>query len=110
MATGTDDHTIWSDVVGQQRAVDTLRRAAAAPVHAYLLIGPPGSTKDEAARAFAALLLTGREAADTRDARLVLAGEHPDVREVVRVGPAISAEQAAEIVRQAALAPVEGDR
>ena len=110
MATGTDDRTIWSDVVGQQRAVDTLRRAAAAPVHAYLLIGPPGSTKDEAARAFAALLLTGDEAADTRDARLVLAGEHPDVREVVRVGPAISAEQAAEIVRQAALAPVEGDR
>ncbi|HET9547882.1 MAG TPA: ATP-binding protein [Desertimonas sp.] len=110
MATATDDRSIWSDVVGQQRAVDTLRRAAAAPVHAYLLIGPPGSTKDEAARAFAALLLTGDEAADTRDARLVLAGEHPDVREVVRVGPAISAEQAAEIVRQAALAPVEGDR
>ena len=57
-----------------------------------------------------------RPAADRRrrptDARrpAALAGEHPDVREVVRVGPAISAEQAAEIVRQAALAPVEGDR
>ena len=88
----------------------TLRRAAAAPVHAYLFVGPPGTTKDEAARAFAALLLTGSEAAGTRDARLALAGEHPDVREIVRVGPAISAEQAAEIVRQAALSPVEGDR
>ena len=43
-------------------------------------------------------------------ARLALAGEHPDVREVVRAGQAISAEQAAEIVRQAALSPVEGDR
>ena len=108
-ASVADDGSVWADVVGQDRAVDALRRAAAAPVHAYLFVGPPGSTKDEAARAFAALLLTGSETADTRDARLALAGEHPDVREVVRVGPAIAAEQAAEIVRQAALAPVEGD-
>ena len=105
-----DHGSIWADVVGQDRAVDALRRSAAAPVHAYLFVGPPGSTKDEAARAFAALLLTGDENPGTRDARLALAGEHPDVREVVRVGPAISAEQAAEIVRQAALSPVEGDR
>jgi DNA polymerase III subunit delta' len=104
------DDSIWADVVGQQRAVDALRRAAVSPVHAYLFVGPPGSTKDEAARAFAALLLTGSEKAGTRDSRLVLAGEHPDVREVVRVGPAISTEQATEVVRQAALSPVEGDR
>jgi DNA polymerase-3 subunit delta' len=105
-----DGGSVWSDVVGQARAVDALRRAATAPVHAYLFLGPPGSTKDEAARAFAAMLLTGGETADSRDARLALAGEHPDVREVVRVGPAIAADQAAEIVRQAALAPVEGSR
>jgi DNA polymerase III subunit delta' len=105
-----DGGSIWDGVVGQQRAVEALRRAAEAPVHAYLFVGPPGSTKDEAARAFAAVLLTGSDDPDTRDARLTLAGEHPDVREVVRVGPAISAEQAAEIVRQAALSPVEGVR
>ena len=56
-----DDGSVWADVVGQDRAVDALRRAAVAPVHAYLFVGPPGSTKDEAARAFAALLLTGSE-------------------------------------------------
>jgi DNA polymerase-3 subunit delta' len=107
----TDDvASVWADVVGQDRAVEAMRRAAVAPVHAYLFVGPPGSTKDEAARAFAAMLLTGSEEAESRDARLALAGEHPDVREVVRVGPAIAAEQAAEIVRQAALAPVEGAR
>ena len=44
--------SVWDDVVGQPVAVDHLRRAAAAPVHAYLFVGPPGSTKDEAARAF----------------------------------------------------------
>ena len=98
---------LYGAVVGQTAAVAQLRRAAAAPVHAYLLVGPPGSTKDEAARAFAAELL-GLHAG--RDDRLALAGEHPDIHEVVRSGPAISADQAREIVRLAALAPVEGER
>lgn len=102
--------SLWSAVVGQDTAVDALRRCAFAPVHAYLFVGPPGSTKDEASRAFAASLLTGGDDPTTRDARLILAGEHPDVREVLRVGPAISADQATEIVRQSSLAPVEGVR
>ena len=37
-------------------------------------------------------------------------GEHPDVHEVERAGPAISAEQAREIVHVTSLAPVEGER
>lgn len=102
--------SVWDAVVGQPAAVASLQRAATNPVHAYLFVGPPGSTKDEASRAFAAALLTSSDDPTSRDARLALAGEHPDVREVMRVGPAISAEQASEIVRQAALAPVEGDR
>jgi DNA polymerase-3 subunit delta' len=102
--------TVWTDVVGQDPAVAALRRAAAAPVHAYLFVGPPGSTKALAAKAFAAVLLTGSDDPTSRDARLTLAGEHPDVREVMRVGASISSDQAKEIVRQAALAPAEGDR
>jgi DNA polymerase-3 subunit delta' len=102
--------TVWMDVVGQDAAVTALRRAAAAPVHAYLFVGPPGSTKAQAAKAFAAALLTGSDDPTTRDARLILAGEHPDVREVMRVGASISSDQAKEIVRQATLAPAEGDR
>lgn len=102
--------SVWGQVVGQTRAVAHLTHAAAAPVHAYLFVGPPGSTKDEAARAFAAVLLTGSEDAETRDARLILAGEHPDVREVERSGARISAEQVAEIIRNASLAPIEGTR
>ena len=101
---------VWDDVVGQQRAVDQLRASAADPVHAYLFVGPPGSTKDAAARAFAAMLLSGGEDASDRDARLALAGEHPDVREVRRVGPAISADQIDDIIRNASLAPLESDR
>jgi len=104
--------SIWDDVVGQPGAVNTLRRATPAAVHAYLFVGPPGSTKDEAARAFAAALLSepGAEDPTARDARLAIAGEHPDVREIERVGPFITAEQAREIARLASLAPVEGWR
>lgn len=102
--------SIWDGVVGQATAVGQLQRAAHAPVHAYLLVGPPGSTKDEAARAFAAALLSEGDDPAARDARLALAGEHPDVHEVERTGPAISFDQAREIVRLAALAPVEGTR
>lgn len=102
--------SVWDDVVGQPRAVAALTAAAAAPVHAYLFVGPPGATKREAARAFAAILLTGADLPDARPARLALAGEHPDVHEVERVGPAISRAQADEIVRWAAMAPAESDR
>lgn len=102
--------SVWSSVVGQHDAVERLERAAADPVHAYLFVGPAGSTKKEAARAFAALLIGGVDDATRRDAELVLRGEHPDVKEVSRVGPSISFDQAREIVRTASLAPSEGDR
>jgi DNA polymerase-3 subunit delta' len=102
--------SVWDDVVGQPGAVASLRAALGAPVHAYLFVGPPGSTKHDAARAFAALLLTNDDDPTQRDARLSLRGEHPDVHEVERVGPAISAEQAREIIHVTSLAPVEGER
>ena len=106
----TTTTSVWADVVGQTEAIDRLTRSAADPVHAYLFIGPAGSTKKEAARAFAALVIGGVDDASERDAGLVLRGEHPDVKEVSRVGPSISFDQAREIVRTASLAPTEGDR
>ena len=97
---------VWASVIGQDTAVARLRAASANPVHAYLLVGPAGSGTKTAAFAFAAALL-GPAA---RDQRLALAGEHPDVRLVERVGAAISVEQAEDIIRAASLAPVEGRR
>ena len=102
--------SVWDCVIGQDNAVRKLRASAVSPLHAYLFVGPPGSTKDEAARSFAALLLAGGDDPESRDARLALAGEHPDVRVFARVGAAISKEQADEIVRLAALAPIESNR
>lgn len=105
-----DSTSVWAAVVGQTQAVRRLTQAAANPVHAYLFVGPPGSTKDEASRAFAALLMAGSDDPSNRDARLALAGTHPDVREIERFGARISAEQVADIIRNASMAPVEGSR
>ena len=102
---------VWSGVIGQPGAVALLTAAARQPVHAYLLVGPPGSGKRRAARSFAASLLCPAGGDGTcRDCRLALAGQHPDVREIERVGPAISTDQADEIVRLSSLAPMEGRR
>lgn len=105
-----DSDSVWAAVVGQSRAVERLHRAAEAPVHAYLFVGPAGSTKKEAARAFAARLMTGSDDRGGRDADLIMRGEHPDVSEVERVGARIDFDQARDIVHLASLAPVEVDR
>ena len=105
------DIDLFREVIGQDRAVAQLRAAAAEPVHAYLFVGPSGSGKRAAAHAFAAALLAPAGAdRDDRDARLALAGTHPDLRIVEREGASISAKQADDIVRAASLSPIEGDR
>ena len=57
---------------GQPRAEVLLRAALAGPAHAYLLHGPAGTGKRDAARAFAAALLGC-------DERRVVPGSHPDL-------------------------------
>ena len=106
----TGHRSVWDDVVGQPRVVQQLSDAAADPLHAYLFVGPAGSTKMQAARAFAAMIIGGTDDRSQRDADLACRGEHPDITEVVRTGPAISFDQAREIVRTAALAPTESSR
>jgi len=105
-----DGFDLWAEVVGQPVAVAELRASAQAPVHAYLLVGPRGCGKRALARAFAgALLAAGRDDAE-RVAALTRVEEHPDLIVVERVGAAISAEQADQIVARASRSPVEGRR
>ena len=51
---------VWAELIGQSRSVEVLRRAVAgephAMSHAWLITGPPGSGRSNAARAFAAAL------------------------------------------------------
>lgn len=102
----------WDDVLGQDRAVAQLQASVASPVHAYLFVGPPGSGRRAAARAFAAdLLAAGSEGADAeRHRSLALAEQHPDLTVFVPEGASLREAEAAEIIRAAMRAPVEGDR
>jgi DNA polymerase-3 subunit delta' len=102
---------LYSDVVGEDAAVAALRSAAVRPVHAYLLVGPPGTGKRAAATSFAASLLCPNGGDGTCETcRRVLAGVHPDVAVVEREGPFINIDAARGISRAASRSPVEGDR
>jgi DNA polymerase III subunit delta' len=103
--------TLFDDVVGQRHAVEQLRASASAPVHAYLMVGPPGSGKRSAARSFAAALLCPHGGCGVcRDCVLARREDHPDVVVFEREGAFITADQCREMVRLASLSPVEGAR
>ena len=102
---------LFAGVVGQERAMAQLVAAAQSPVHAYLLVGPPGTGKRVAARSFAAALLCGEGGCGVCDECVrVLSGVHPDVIVHERTGAYISVGDAREIGRVASLSPVEGLR
>ena len=102
----------WADVVGQDRAVARLQALAERPVHAYLLVGPPGSGKRSLAVAFAAELLAQVAEPDDRArlVRLALAERHPDLVVVERAGATVRVEEAEELIRRAVRTPTEGVR
>lgn len=103
--------SLFAAVVGQAAAIDRLRITARRPVHAYLLVGPPGVGQRDLVRGFAAALLCpnggcGRCAA----CRRASAGVHPDLMEVDRSGPSVTVEDARRVVRLAQRRPLEGHR
>jgi DNA polymerase-3 subunit delta' len=105
------DH--WARIPGQARAVAQLQRAATRPVHAYLLVGPRGSGVEEAARCFAAALIT-TDASSSEDGErtwdLVLRGVHPDVVEIDPPATQIRIEDAQAVVDEVWRSPIEGER
>jgi DNA polymerase-3 subunit delta' len=96
-------------VVGQERALDALARAAERPGHAYLLVGPRGSGVEDAARLFAAQLIG---ADDERGRALVARGVHPDVVEFEPAGASyrVKDDVRERVLPEAARAPIEGER
>jgi DNA polymerase-3 subunit delta' len=99
--------SVWNSVVGQAKAVEQLQQLAVNHVHAYLFIGPEGCGKDEAARAFAAQLITGSDNAASREADLIMRGSFSDVIEVLREGAAVDKDEAEAIIRLATTTPTE---
>ena len=99
--------SVWDSVVGQTKAVEQLHQLAVNQVHAYLFIGPEGCGKDEAARAFAAQLITGSDNAASREADLIMRGSFSDVIEVLREGAAVDKDEAEAIIRLSTTTPTE---
>jgi len=58
VAPEVDTANPWQRIIGQQAAVEQLQAGASTPVHAYLFVGPEGVGKREAARIFAAAILS----------------------------------------------------
>ena len=112
------------DVVGQDRAVDLLRRSLAGNrlAHAYVFSGPPGVGKRTTALALARACLCEREpgsgCGSCRECRLVEAGSHPDLfiedlerAQAERAGASqVSIEQVRRVRGHLGLRPVRGPR
>ncbi|MQA61950.1 MAG: DNA polymerase III subunit delta' [Actinophytocola sp.] len=104
---------VWSQLVGQEPAIETLAAAVASPdamTHAWLFTGPPGSGRSVAARTFAAALqcTEGYGCGECTGCRTALAGTHADVRLVVPEGLSISVAEMRALVQTAARRPSTG--
>ncbi|ROR54367.1 DNA polymerase-3 subunit delta' [Luteococcus japonicus] len=104
---------LWSELVGQNRAVEVLKRAVAgdahAMTHAWLVTGPPGSGRSNAARAFAAALQCPRGGCgQCNECRTSLSGAHPDVTLVRTEMLSIGVDEVRDLVRRAAMSPTMG--
>lgn len=112
---------VFADLVGQDAVVAGLRRAAAAAAatargeptagmtHAWLFVGPPGSGRSVAARAFAAALLCpDGGCGHCPSCHQVRAGTHPDLLLVRPDGLSYGVRQTRSLVLRAAGAPSGG--
>ena len=104
---------VWADLVGQERAVEVLRRAVMGEknsmTHAWLLTGPPGSGRSNAARAFAAALQCERGGCGAcNPCRTSLSGAHPDVTLLRTEQLSIGVDEVRDLVRRAAMSPTLG--
>jgi DNA polymerase-3 subunit delta' len=104
---------VWADLIGQERSVEVLQRAVAgahhAMSHAWLVTGPPGSGRSNAARAFAAALQCQFGGCGTcNDCRTSLSGAHPDVTLVRTELLSIGVDEVRDLVRRAAMGPTRG--
>lgn len=118
--TTTIPQGVWADLVGQERAVAVLRRAVAASIaaegsskhamtHAWLITGPPGSGRSNAAMAFAAALQCSRGGCgECTDCRTTMTGAHPDVTLVRTEKLSIGVDEVRSLVRSAAMNPTVG--
>ena len=103
---------VWAEVVGQEAATAPLRAAAAhasAMTHAWLITGPPGSGRSQAARAFAAALQCARGGCgECRECTTALSGTHADVTVVATEKVTIAIDEVRDLISVAQTSPSQG--
>lgn len=100
--------SVFNELVGQHDVVNQLKSALQSPgsmTHAWLFTGPPGSGRSNAARAFAAALISGGEETDDVTAR-VLKGHHESLTIMSTQKSVIAIDEVRELVSKAQSAPV----
>ncbi|GAB3816389.1 DNA polymerase III subunit delta' [Tessaracoccus terricola] len=103
--------TVWDELIGQLKAVEVLQRAVSggrhSMTHAWLFVGPPGSGRSNAAKAFAAALQCERGGCgECNDCRTSLSGAHPDVTLLRTEQLSIGVEEVRQLVGRANVSPV----
>lgn len=108
--------SVWTEVVGQPDAVALFEAAAASDridvdginqmTHAWLITGPPGSGRSNAAYAFAAALLCENDGCGTcPHCRQVAARTHPDLSYLATERVIISIDEVRALVQNAYYSP-----
>ncbi|MEZ7897482.1 MAG: DNA polymerase III subunit delta' [Flaviflexus sp.] len=110
--------SVFDDLAGQEAAISVLTRAATAArtggtgmTHSWLLTGPPGSGRSNAAKAFAAALeCTGETVGcgECQGCRTVMSDSHPDVEVLSTEATTISVASVRELVSRAQAMPTVG--
>jgi len=101
---------LLEDVIDQDSAVAQLHKSSENPVHAYLFVGPKGSCKWDAAKAFAAMIMnhTNKDQNEERVMNLLRRGEHPDLIKVEPTGNQYRDDDVQQIINEASRSPIEG--
>lgn len=104
--------SVWDELVGQDSVVQVLKEAVALPAamtHSWLLTGPPGSGRSNAARAFAAALQCEQGGCGTcKSCKDVSRGTHPDVTVVATEKVTIAIDEVRGLISQASKSPSGG--
>lgn len=95
--------SVFKEIVGQSKAIATLKKSSQTMTHAWLFTGPPGSGRSNLARAFAAsLICTNQGCGECTDCQTTQIGSHPDVEIFSTEGVTIKVDDIRELVSRAA--------
>lgn len=91
--------SVYSDLVGQEKAIATLEKSRKSMTHAWLFTGPPGSGRSNLAIAFAASLICPNQGCGIcSDCVTAKIGSHPDVEIFSTDGVTIKVDEIRELV------------